>query len=68
VANKHARFLAKRSGIPAAVLMRLHNYKNLQEIFDTWQEQQEKAFQQSLVQAHYEIEEGKVATFETREE
>ena len=64
VANKHARFLVKRSGIPAAVLMSLSDYEDLQDLFDTWQEQQDKAFQKSLVQARQEIEEGKVATLD----
>lgn len=64
VANKHARFLVKRSGIPAAVLMSLSDYEGLQDVFDTWQEQQDKAFQKSLVQARHEIEEGKVATLD----
>jgi PHD/YefM family antitoxin component YafN of YafNO toxin-antitoxin module len=54
----------KRSGIPVAVLMSLSDYEDLQDLFDTWQEQQDKTFQKSLVQACHEIEEGKVATLD----
>lgn len=64
VANKHARFLVKRSGIPAAVLMSLRDYEDLQDLLDTWHEQQDKAFQKSLVQARREIEEGEVTTID----
>jgi len=64
VANKHARFLVKRSGIPAAVLMSLRDYEDLQDLLDTWHEQQDKAFQTSLVQARREIEEGEVTTID----
>ncbi len=64
VANKRARFLVKRSGIPAAVLLSISDYEDLQDLFDTWQEQQDKTFQESLAQARREIEEGKVATFD----
>jgi antitoxin YefM len=64
IANKRARFLVKRSGIPAAVLMSLSDYEDLQDLFDTWHEQQDKAFQESLVQARQEIEKGKVATLD----
>ena len=64
VANKRVRFLVKRSGIPAAVLMSLRDYEDLQDLLDTWHEQQDKAFQKSLMQARQEIEEGKVATLD----
>ena len=55
VANKRARFLVKRSGIPAAVLLSISDYEDLQDLFDTWQEQQDKPFQESLDQARREI-------------
>jgi antitoxin YefM len=64
VANTHVRFLVTRSGIPAAVLLSLRDYEDLQDLFDTWQEQQDTAFQKSLVQARQEIEAGKLATLD----
>ncbi len=64
VANNHVRFLVKRSGIPAAVLMSLSDFEDLQDLFDTWHEQQDKVFQQSLLQARQEIEGGKVASLD----
>lgn len=64
VANKRTRFLVKRAGIPAAVVMSISDYEDLQDLFDTWQEQQDKAFQQSLAQAREEIESGRVATLD----
>jgi prevent-host-death family protein len=64
VANTHVRFLVTRSGMPAAVLMSLREYEALQDLVDTWQEQQDKAFQKSLVQARQEIAEGKRATLD----
>jgi prevent-host-death family protein len=64
IAYERERFLVKRSGIPVAVLMSLSDYEDLQDLFDTWQEQQDKTFQKSLVQACHEIEEGKVATLD----
>lgn len=64
IVNKRERFLVKRSGTPAAVLMSLADYEDLQELVDTWLEQQDKAFQKSLVQARHEIEERKVATLD----
>ena len=64
VANTHVRFLVKRSGIPAAVLLSLRDYEALQDLCDTWREQQDKAFQKSLVQARQEIEAGQRATLD----
>ena len=57
VASKHARFLVQRSGIPAAILLSISDYEDLQGLFDTWQEQQDTVFQESLVREHREIEE-----------
>ena len=64
VANQHERFLVKRSGIPAAIILSLADYDDLQELFDTWQEQENPKFQQSLHDARQEIEDGKTATLE----
>ena len=62
VANKHERFLVKRAGIPAAIVLSVTDYKNLGELVDTWYEQQDPRFQSSLVEARQEIEEGKVVS------
>jgi antitoxin YefM len=62
VANKRERFLIKRAGIPAAVLLSVPDYEDIEDLIDTWYEQQDQVFQQSLVKARQEIEQGKVAT------
>ena len=64
VANKRERFLIKRSGIPAAILLSVPDYEDLQDLIDTWYEQQDRTFQQSLVEARREIDAGKVATID----
>jgi prevent-host-death family protein len=64
VANQHARFLIKRSGIPAAILLSVSDYADLEDLIDTWHEQQDGTFQQSLRKARQEINAGKVATLD----
>ena len=64
VANKHQRFLVKRAGIPTAILLSVLDYKDLEEVVDTWYEQQDPTFQESLVKARQEIEEGKIVTLD----
>jgi PHD/YefM family antitoxin component YafN of YafNO toxin-antitoxin module len=64
VANKRERFLVKRAGIPAAILLSVPDYEDLQDLIDTWHEQQDRTFQTSLVEARREIDAGKVATIE----
>jgi len=64
VTNKHERFLIKRSGIPAAIILSLADYEDLQDLFDTWQEQEDAKFQQSLYDARKEIKDGKTATLD----
>jgi antitoxin YefM len=64
VANKHERFLVRRAGIPAAILLSVTDYKDLEDLVDTWYEQQDPQFQESLVKALQEIEEGKVVTLD----
>lgn len=64
VANKRKRFLIKRAGIPAAILLSIPDYEDLEDLFDTWQEQKDEAFQQSLLKARKEIKAGKVVTLE----
>ena len=62
VANKRARFLIKRSGIPAAIILSVSDYEDLEDLIDTYYEQQDGVFQQSLQQAREEIASGKVTT------
>jgi antitoxin YefM len=64
VTNKHERFLVKRAGIPAAILLSVPDYKDLEELVDTWYEQQDPTFQESLVKARQEIEAGKIVTLD----
>ena len=64
VANKRERFLIKRSGIPAAILLSVPDYEDLQDLIDTWYEQRDRTFQKSLIEAREEIDAGKVATIE----
>ena len=55
VANTRARFLIKRSGIPAAVILSVSDYEDLEDLIDTYYEQQDEIFQQSLNHAREEI-------------
>ena len=64
VANKHERFLIKRAGIPAAIILSVSDYADLEDLIDTWHEQQDEVFQQSLMKARQEIKAGKVATLD----
>jgi antitoxin YefM len=62
VAKKRERFLVKRAGIPAAVILSVADYEDLEDLIDTYYEQQDPAFQRSLAQARENITEGKTAT------
>ena len=64
VTNKRARFLIKRSGVPAAILLSVSDYEGLEDLIDTWYEQQDEAFQQSVMKARQEIAAGKIATLD----
>jgi antitoxin YefM len=64
VANKRERFLIRRSGIPAAILLSVPDYEAMQDLIDTWYEQRDRTFQQSLIEARREIDAGKVATID----
>ena len=64
VTHTRKRFLIKRSGVPAAILLSLADYEDLEDCVDTWYEQQDETFQQSLLKAHQEIVTGKLATLD----
>src|SRR2546427_9801503 len=64
VANKRSRFLIKRSGIPAAVILSVSDYEDVEDLLDTYYEQQDGARQQSLKQEREEIMSGKVTTLD----
>ncbi len=64
VANNQECFLVKRSGTPAAVILSFSDFEDLQDLFDTWQEQEDPAFQQSLHDARQEIQDGGITTLE----
>jgi prevent-host-death family protein len=64
VVNRRERFLIKRAGIPAAVLISIADYEDNEDLLDTLHEQRDEVFQRSLVNARREIEHGKVATLD----
>ena len=64
VANNRERYLIKRSGIPAAIILSVPDYEDLEDLIDTYYEQQDPAFQRSLVQAREDIKGGNTATLD----
>lgn len=64
VANKRTRFLIKRSGIPAAVILNVRDYEDLEDLLDTAKEQEDPVFQKSLRAARAEIDAGKTVSIE----
>jgi prevent-host-death family protein len=64
VANHHQRFLVKRAGIPAAVILSVSDYEDLEDLINTSREQQNTTFQRSLIQARQEIASGKTTTLD----
>jgi antitoxin YefM len=64
VANNRERFLIKRSGIPAAIILNVADYEDLEDLIDTYHEQQDPFFQQSLIEARKDITEGKTVTLD----
>ena len=62
VANQRERFLIKRAGIPAAVLISISDYDDTEDLLDTAREQRDAAFQRSLVRAKQDIKRGNVVT------
>lgn len=64
VANKRTRFLIKRAGIPAAVILNVRDYEDLEDLLDTAHEQQDPTFQKSLRDARAGIDAGKTVSLE----
>jgi hypothetical protein len=61
VATQRQRFLRKRAGVPAAILLRVPDVEALQGRLDTGCEPQDRALQKSLVDARQDSEAGKLA-------
>ena len=62
VAGRRERFLVSRGGIPAAIILSVHDYEDAEDLLDTLREQTDEGFQQSLVKAREDIEHGRIAT------
>jgi PHD/YefM family antitoxin component YafN of YafNO toxin-antitoxin module len=62
VANNRERFLVQRAGIPAAIILSVPDYEDLEDLVDTYYEQQDPAFQRSLAAARADITAGNTAT------
>ena len=62
VAHGRERFLIKRAGIPAAVLISIADHEDTGDLLDTWHEHRDPVFQRSLLKARQDIKRGKVAT------
>ena len=62
VANRRARFVVKRAGIPAAVLMSIQDYEDLEDLVETALEEADPKFQRSLLEGRKAIDAGRFAT------
>ncbi len=62
VANRRLRFVVKRGGIPAAVLMSIHEYEDLEDLVETVLEEADPKFQKSLTEGRKAIDAGRFAT------
>ena len=62
VANQRARFVVKRAGIPAAVLMSIQDYEDLEDLVETALEEADPKFQESLLAGRKAIDAGRFAT------
>ena len=64
IASRRVRFLVSRGGIPAAIILSVHDYEDAEDLLDTLREQTDEEFQRSLVEAREDIERGGVATLQ----
>ena len=62
VANKRLRFLVKRAGTPAAILMSIQDYEDFQDLVETALEETDPKFQKSLLEGRKAINAGHFAT------
>lgn len=62
VAKQRLRFVGKRAGIPAAVLMSIREYEDLEELVETALEEADPKFQRSLLEGRKAIDTGRFAT------
>lgn len=62
VANQRLRFVVKRAGIPAAILMSIRDYENLEDLVETALEEADPKFQRSLLESRKAIDAGRFAT------
>ena len=64
VANRRQRFLIKRAGIPAAVLLSPVDYEELEALLEVKGEERDEEFQKSLRKARAAIAAGRYATLD----
>ena len=62
VANKRLRFLVKRAGTPAAIVMSIQDYEDLQDLVETALEETDPKFQKSLLEGRKAIDAGQFST------
>ncbi|MBI2623893.1 type II toxin-antitoxin system Phd/YefM family antitoxin [Candidatus Parcubacteria bacterium] len=62
VANQRLRFVVKRAGIPAAILMSIQDYEDLEDLVETAVEEAGPKFQRSLLEGRKAIDAGRFTT------
>ena len=62
VANQRLRFVVKRAGTPAAIVMSVQDYEDLQDLVETVLEEADPEFQKSLVRGREAIDTGRFST------
>ena len=62
VANQGLRFIVKRAGTPAAIVMNIQDYEDLQDLVETALEETDPGFQKSLLEGRKAIDAGRFST------